>query len=508
MLVILAKNIFDYHYGEGIMNWFKKAINPNNKTDTPYINSTRPLSLPSDILKLLDDFDISHKAGNLKQAGNILEQAINSIPDSDKKDVAIFKASCLMSKGIILIDLGQYSEAERIFNKALQIFQEKNATEYEKNSCLAQLAIVQLAQGEMQLALFTFNKAKQYFDDLKDCNEKAVFFQNLGLLYVTTGDIAEAEKYTLLSLDILSDPDLAHEPNQHAICLLQYGNILLNKNNITDAHNAYSNAISLLESVEKPFPLLAKCWLGLGNVYLQQQEFNKAEGNITKAIDKLKRWEGAANDLALAYMNLGVININKNQNKNAIDHLNTAHNLFSKSTENSLQSIDCEMNLGFAHTENGDQIRSNYLLKKSLERYKEHTGTEARQVRCLAGIAINCDRSGDIEGTVQYAREGLQLGEQTPLGMEQIIRACKILLQKHDAPLKEELSGEEFVARLNTDESFSDAFCNNPTGLVEAHGLCTGDVLTIMGMFKPRNQKETLAMVELITAVAKINNSN
>ncbi len=136
-----------------------------------------------------------------KRKMRIYEKLIKS-----SEDLPI-KATFSLNLGILHQKIGNYSEAERLYNESLRIFKELNAKK-EEAAVLHQLGMIQQARGNYSEAERLYNESLRIAEELGNKVGIAITIGQLGRLAEAKGNDEDALKNYLIALKIFEEMKL------------------------------------------------------------------------------------------------------------------------------------------------------------------------------------------------------------------------------------------------------------------------------------------------------------
>lgn len=296
---------------EALYSWATDKFERNPKADILQL-STHYSDMASFFRErgYLGDYD---KAKNYYQKA---EQGMKQIyGDKPHPEMAAFYDEY----ALLYDNMGKYSEALSLFQKALEIKQKTLKREHPD--------IVQ-SYGSIGLIYYELTEYDKALDFLYESLEiadkiwsgpfsfKADIYNNLGLVYRNKGDYQKAEDFYGRALCIREEIYMPNHPMVLAI-----------KNNIAQVYASeerYSEAISLFETVIREYrgnsredsAFLATVYDNLSTAYREMERYEDALGICTKGLDIRRNIYGkrsldcalSLNNLALIYYEMGVLN--------------------------------------------------------------------------------------------------------------------------------------------------------------------------------------------------------
>ncbi|MFZ6011500.1 MAG: tetratricopeptide repeat-containing sensor histidine kinase [Bacteroidota bacterium] len=206
------------------------------------------------------------------------DSAMATLPD-DK----IFKAKCLIGKGIALQRLDKSRDSQRHLFAALLLFRSKG----DKNGECNALNFI----GGSYYNLGDYGKALEYFLGAKDRLDRYKIVNNLtgnvtnniGEVYIRLGDYPRALSYCLEALKIFDRID-AKKGLTNAT--YNVGDIYSKQNHHVDALSYYQKALDIsLKSAEEERERVADTRLLMGETYRKIKKYEDAKLNLIEALD-------------------------------------------------------------------------------------------------------------------------------------------------------------------------------------------------------------------------------
>lgn len=242
-----------------------------------------------DFSEALRNLGYYHKInGDYKEAEKYYNKSLE-IYQNNKNEIKI--AEMFSEIGELYREDGRYKEAENLINKALEIFK-KNYGIYNQNvtTALNNLAIIYETKKE-------YKKAEQIYKNILSIDEKILGkkhpdyskdLNNLGDLYSKLGRLDEAEEIIKKSNEIDKNIFGKDHP-ETATGLNNLGAVYYSKKEYDKAEYYYKEAIRIFEnSISKEHPTLGAFKRNLGLVYFEKGKFKEAEVLYREA---LRIWE-------------------------------------------------------------------------------------------------------------------------------------------------------------------------------------------------------------------------
>jgi len=198
--------------------------------------------------------------------------------------------------GATLLALHQYEEAAKKVKAALQTYELDKTDPYllEKANCYDCLGNIS------KWYPFDDRRPIDYFKDslkLKECAPNvpatsiAESYFNIGTCYINAGNLKEAEKYIMQSLEKFTKALGKEHPYLYKL-YLKLGEIESRKKNYDQAENYLLHSVSLLSRLDPndPYhPQLAQPYLDLGFIYFKRSIYDQAEQYFKLCLNVLKK---------------------------------------------------------------------------------------------------------------------------------------------------------------------------------------------------------------------------
>lgn len=257
---------------------------------------------------------------NPNEAIKYLDEAIEL---SDEINSKWSKADAFFNKGVALWHLGEISQSDNYYEKAIPIYEQ-----FHDSLSLIKVfnsqAINHQMKGDINLAVETFFHSLDY---AKKINDKATILNtllNIGVLYDNSGDTVNGLKYYLEALKY------ADENSKASLALLQ----------------SY-----------------------IAEIYIHTNRLNEAEEYLNKAIEN-SRASGDSKSLIWAYTNLGQIQLKNGKEKSAENYFKESLNL-ARSIDYKLEIIHALTELGKYYNRIKNYREAEINLKEALKLAEE-----------------------------------------------------------------------------------------------------------------------------------------
>jgi LuxR family maltose regulon positive regulatory protein len=184
---------------------------------------------------------LARRRGKHTEAFELLERAEGLVPQTSETFM-----KCANTRGLCLIVLGKWAEAEQQFRVALELA-EKHANEHYVRLVTHNLALAPGFRGDFGEALRWFRRIFREGQPDKQLPQEAIGHLNVGRLYLYRGEFDEAEKHLNRSLELCQLYNLRFLRGE---ILEAYGNFYREKNDFAHAEEFYERALNAYEEAE------------------------------------------------------------------------------------------------------------------------------------------------------------------------------------------------------------------------------------------------------------------
>jgi tetratricopeptide (TPR) repeat protein/transcriptional regulator with XRE-family HTH domain len=239
----------------------------------------------------------------LRKALDIRTQLLGSVhPDT---------AECLNNLAMLYWNQGRYAEAEPLFLRALTIWEQQLGAEHRYISiCLNNLALLYFEQGRYSKAEPLYRRALAIREQQSgpEHPDTAHSLNGLGLLYLDQGRYAEAEPLFQRALTI-REQQLGAEHRFTAESLYNLARTYRNQRKYRKAEALFLRALAIrAEKLGPEHPATAQILNNLGLVYVEQGRYKEAEPILRRALAVREEKLGPEHPyLAFSLNNLGLL---------------------------------------------------------------------------------------------------------------------------------------------------------------------------------------------------------
>ncbi len=260
----------------------------------------RRLEMTNELLVLLQvSAECARNAGLLDEAAALYDEVLAGVEESDEPEA---KAAACHQRGLVAQQQRKYDDAERWFQRALEI-EEEIGDRHGAAMSQHQIARLEQERGRLEEAESLLLRAVTGLEEAGDAEHAAVAWRQLGRLAQERGDRARAKRLYELSLQRAADSENRAE---QANTLHQLGMLAQQFRDFEEAKRCYEQALELWEGAapdhEGPGDAAAATYHQLGTIAIEQGELDEAERLLRRSYGGERRQgndAGAAATLAV-----------------------------------------------------------------------------------------------------------------------------------------------------------------------------------------------------------------
>ncbi len=227
--------------------------------------------------KVLKEFGFAEQnLGNVQQALNYYQQAVNLCPEEDLSE----KASLSHFLGCIKINLGEVEEALTLFQQAKEIY-ENIQDNGNVASALHQMAYIYTEQGQVDQAIALYQQSLEINERIGNVHGKAATLHQMAGIYADQGQVDQAITLYQQSLEI---KERIGNVQGKAFTLAQMGNLCYNQGKIEEGLEFYHQA---RESLERIGDVKGQATVihNMAAIYVRQGQVDQAIALYQQSID-------------------------------------------------------------------------------------------------------------------------------------------------------------------------------------------------------------------------------
>lgn len=290
-------------------------------------------------------------------------------------------------------------------NAALKIF-----TELKDNENLAyvynNLGNIYNSTGDFDKALECYNKGLELHRDTANSKGESHTLNNIGLVYYRKGDYSNALKHHLISLAIKQQ---LNDKSGEATSLIQIGDVY---HRIGDHANALENLLKAMMIKRETFDRYGEgsALNSIGNVYCDLEDYEKSLEYYKKAYVLFKELKDRSGE-ALTLGNLANIYLYTNKFKNALKYY--------QDSEKILRELDDKENIATTYVNIGNTFIRMGKFKDAIDSFNKGLslsktiGIKRGQALSLLGLGQVYTVLHDSENAETYLNEALKITNAT-----------------------------------------------------------------------------------------------
>ncbi|BBD65670.1 TPR repeat-containing protein [Nostoc commune NIES-4072] len=245
-----------------------------------------------------------HQIGEVDQALNYYQQALNLCPAEDEQELA----SIYHYFGMLKYYKGEVDQAIALYNQSLEIT-ERIGYVQGKAATLHELGRIYADKGEVDQAIALYNQSLEITERIGDVQGKASTLHDLGYIYANKGEVDQAIALYNQSLEIT---ERIRDVQTKAATLHCLGIIYANKGEVEQAIALYNQSLEITERIGDS-RIKAATLRRLGMIYANKGEVEQAIAlynqslEITERIRDVRGKASALHRLRMIYVDKGEV---------------------------------------------------------------------------------------------------------------------------------------------------------------------------------------------------------
>ncbi|MDM9582501.1 tetratricopeptide repeat protein [Nostoc sp. GT001] len=342
-----------------------------------------------------------HQMGEVDQALNYYQQALNLCPAEDERGLG----SIYHYLGILKAAKGEVDEAIALYNQSLEI-NERIGDVQTKPSTLHQLAMIYADKGEVDEAIALYNQSLEINECTGNVKGIAATLHCLGHIYANKGEMDQATALFNQSLEI--NECIGGNVQGKAATLHQLAMIYANKGEMDQATALFNQSLEVFEligDVQGKATMLNQ----LAGIYAKKGEVDEAIALLNQSLEINERI-GNVQGKAVALHNLGMMYTNKGEVDEAIALYNQS--LEIKQSIGNIKGIAATLHqLAMIYANKGEVDEAIALFNQSLEVF-ERIGDAYWKGLTLHNMASIYAMKGEVDEAIALFYESLELFER------------------------------------------------------------------------------------------------
>ncbi|MFN6499487.1 MAG: tetratricopeptide repeat protein [Nostoc sp. DedQUE01] len=274
-----------------------------------------------------------HQMGEVDQALNYYEQALNLCPAEDEGELASIYHYFAMLKA----DKGEVEEAIALYNLSLEIT-ERIGDVQTKAATLHELGILYANKGEVDEAIALYNQSLEIFQRIGNVKSQADALHNLAIISANKGDVDEAIALCNQSLEIFQR---IGNVQGKAATLHELGRIYANKGEVAQAITLYNQSLEIEERIGNVQGKAATLH-NLGLIYANKGEVDEAIALFNQSLEITKRI-GDVQGKAATLRRLGDLAEQQGEYTKAISYLQPALEILQRLKSPHAESVSASL---------------------------------------------------------------------------------------------------------------------------------------------------------------------
>ncbi|MEH1884782.1 tetratricopeptide repeat protein [Nostoc sp.] len=341
-----------------------------------------------------------HKMGEVDQALNYYQQALNLCPAEDEQELA----SIYHHFGMLKDDKGEVDEAIALYNQSLEIT-ERIGNVQTKAATLHQLAGIYANKGEVDKAITLYNQALEINERIENVRGKADALHNLANVSANKGEVEQAITLYNQALEI---NERIENVQGKAATLHQLAGIYANKGEVEQAIALFNQSLEIKERIED-VQGKAATFHQLGIVYNNKGEVDEAIALFNQSLEIFERI-GNVQGKAATLNCLAGIYANKGEVEQAIALFNQSLEIKERIGDVQGKAVTLH-NLGYIYAHKEEEKQAIALFNQSLEIFERIGDVQGKAVTLheLARIYAN---NGEVEQAITLYNQSLEIFER------------------------------------------------------------------------------------------------
>ena len=338
-----------------------------------------------------------HQMGEVDQALNYYQQALNLCPAEDEQELASIY-HCL---GMLKANKGEVDEAIALFNQSLKI-KERIGYVQGKGATLHELGRIYANKGDVDEAIALFHQSLEITERIRDVQGKAATLHQLGILYANKGEVDQSIALYNLSLEIT---ERIRDVQGKAATLHCLGILYANKGEVDQAFALYNLSLEITQRTGDVQGKAATLHC-LGILYANKGEVDQAFALYNLSLEITQR-TGDVQGKAATLHQLGILYANKGEVDEAIAFYNQSLQIKERTADAQGKAATLHQ-LGVLYAKQREVDEAIALFNQSLEineRIRDVKG-QAMTLWWLGGLA---EQQGEYTKAISYLQPALEI---------------------------------------------------------------------------------------------------
>jgi tetratricopeptide (TPR) repeat protein len=315
------------------------------------------------------------------------------------------RADALNSLARAYILLGDFRDAIRLFEEALEICREREYNKLE-GTVLNNMGQAYARLGDLQSAIDYYQQALAFAQQQENKGFQGILFSNLGSVYSNLGQVQQAIEYYEQALEIARE---VGNRDSEAIALNNLGNTYTNMGEVERGIDYFEQARDIAGEVGNK-GLEATLLNNLGSAHGKLGQQREAIENYQQALSIAvqagnKESQGIyLNNIGQAYNNLGQV-------ERAIDYYKQALDLAQQIGSKNMEGILLN-NLGQTHSRLGLLEQAMDYQRQAIAIHRQ-TGFIVNEAVSLSNLGMSHMSQGQMEEAIEHFLQALEIFRET-----------------------------------------------------------------------------------------------
>ncbi|NDJ20862.1 tetratricopeptide repeat protein [Nostoc sp. B(2019)] len=341
-----------------------------------------------------------HQMGEVDQALNYYQQALNLCPAEDEQELA----SIYHHFGMLKASKWEVDEAIALYNQSLELW-ERIGDVQGKAATLQELGRIYANKGEVDEAIALYDQSLELWERIGDVQGKAATLHNLGYIYANKGEVDQAIALYNQSLEI---EECIGNVQGKATTLHNLGYIYTDKGEVDQAIALYNQSFEIKERIGDVQGKAATL-NDLGYIYADKGEVDKAIALYNQSLQINERI-GNVQTKAATLHNLGMIYANKGEVDEAIALFNQSLKINERIGNVQTKAATLH-NLAAIYANKGEVDEAIALYNQSLE-INERIGNFKTQAVTLHNLGYIYANKGKVDEAITLYNQSLEIDER------------------------------------------------------------------------------------------------
>ncbi|CAF0944847.1 unnamed protein product [Didymodactylos carnosus] len=234
----------------------------------------------------------------------------------------------LLSLGILLCEMGEYSKAKTHYQHLLDKLPKDDNS--NRAHCFQGLGCAYFESGNFDLSIVNHQTAIEIFLLIPNNEATIVSYHGIGHAYLRKGDYQKASEYFDKSLEVTKTCSSDENSLAMAITYNNLGLLYTEQNKYNDALSYYSKALAIYQkNLPDDHYEIGMMYCNIGYIYYKQQEYNLALFYYEKELTiSLKTFPSTHPDIGNTYLNIGSVYEDLGRYETALCYFNKADIIF------------------------------------------------------------------------------------------------------------------------------------------------------------------------------------